>query len=583
MTRLRIASCQINTTVGALDRNVERIVEALREAEAAGCDLAVFPELSVTGYPPEDLLLRSGFIDDNLEALAEVARHTGDCVAVIGFVDVGRDLWNAAAVCAHGEVRGRYHKRQLPNYGVFDEARYFAPGDQPNQLWSVGGVAVGVSICEDAWDPAGSLLAQSDGGAELMANLNASPFSQGKQARRERLMSTRAADSSAGLIYVNQVGGQDELVFDGGSMIFDADGELVARSPQFDEEVLVVDLDVQPVYRKRLLDPRGRSVQRPLPVTATRPIDGEPSAASSAGAPPSARRDRRGTPTPAPLLDGDEELYRAIVLGTRDYLHKNGFTDAVIGLSGGIDSTLVAALAVDALGADHVHGVLMPSRYSSDHSRSDAEELAENLGIAHQTIPIEAAHLAFLGMLAGPFEGREPDLTEENLQSRVRGMVLMALSNKFGWAVLSTGNKSEAAVGYTTLYGDTVGAYALIKDLYKLKVYDLCRWRNAAGDSVPIPPQVITKPPSAELRPDQRDDQSLPSYEILDPILHGYIDQDLTVDELADRGFDRQTVQRIAGLVDRAEFKRRQTPVGPRLSTKAFGRDRRSPITNGYR
>lgn len=578
MARLRIASCQLNTRVGALDHNVEAIVAALRTAEDAGCDLAVFPELAITGYPPEDLLLKPGFIADNRAALEKVAAQTRRCVAVVGFVDAGRDLQNAAAVCAHGEVLGVYHKRELPNYAVFDEARYFARGSEAAQLWSVGGVRVGISICEDAWNPAGPILDQADSGAELIVNLNASPYAEGKLAHRERMMATRAADASCALVYVNQVGGQDELVFDGGSMVFDAGGTLIARSPQFVEDVAIVDLDIEPVYRKRLLDPRGRPTDALLPVSA---LGGEEVEATEV-----TRNTAEAPLVPTAIageLDPDEEVYRALVLGTRDYLVKNGFSDVVIGLSGGIDSTLVAAIAVDAVGPEHVHGVSMPSRYSSEHSRSDAAALARNLGIDYRTIAIEPAHAALLEMLAPSFEGRDPDLTEENLQSRIRGMTLMALSNKLGWIVLSTGNKSEVAVGYATLYGDTVGGYAVLKDVYKTRVYELCRWRNAQGPSPVIPEGVLTKPPSAELRPGQRDDQSLPPYEVLDPILEGYIEHDRTVTELIARGHDADVVRRVARLVDGAEYKRRQSPIGVRVSAKAFGKDRRLPITNGFR
>jgi len=578
MARLRIASCQLNTRVGGLDHNVAAIIEALHAAEDAGCDLAVFPELAITGYPPEDLLLKPGFIADNKAAVAKVAAETRNCVAVVGFVDAGRDLWNAAAICAHGEIVGVYHKRELPNYAVFDEARYFARGPEAAQLWSVGGISVGVSICEDAWNPAGPILDQADSGAELIVNLNASPYAEGKLARRERMMATRAADASCALVYVNQVGGQDELVFDGGSMVFDAGGALIARSPQFVEDVMIVDLDVEPVYRKRLLDPRGRPTDLLLPIEMTR---GEEVEATET------RRNSSEAPlVPAPVaepLDPDEEVYRAIVLGTRDYLVKNGFTDVVIGLSGGVDSTLVAAIAVDAIGADHVHGVSMPSRYSSDHSKSDAALLAENLGITDfRTIAIEPGHASLLEMLAPSFEGRDADLTEENLQSRIRGMTLMALSNKFGWIVLSTGNKSEVAVGYATLYGDTIGGYSVLKDVSKTRVYELCRWRNTQGPTPVIPEGVITKPPSAELRPDQRDDQSLPPYDVLDPILEGYIEHDRTVSELIARGHDEATVRRVTRLVDNAEYKRRQSPIGVKVTDKAFGKDRRLPITNGY-
>ncbi len=569
MSRLRIALCQLNTTVGDLDGNTALIVDALDVAEAAGADLAAFPELAITGYPPEDLVLKPGFVADNRAALAKVAARTGRCAAIVGFVDAGRDLHNAAAVCIGGEVAGVYRKRLLPNYAVFDEQRYFTPGSERPELYVIGGVRVGVSICEDAWSPNGPIAVQGLGGAELVVNINASPYFAGRLGARERMLATRAADASCALVYVNQVGGQDELVFDGASMVFDAGGELRGRARQFTEEVTIVDLDVRPVFRKRLLDPRGRVNTEPLPVVvlterATVDEDHRPAVV-------------------APALDPIAEVYEALVLGTRDYVGKNGFTDVVIGLSGGIDSSLVACVATDALGAGHVHGVSMPSRYSSEGSRTDAEDLAGALGIDFRTIAIEDAFAAFLGLLAPSFDGRAPDLTEENLQSRIRGMLLMALSNKFGWMVLTTGNKSEMAVGYSTLYGDTAGGFAVIKDVFKLQVYELCRYVNVRAGRPVIPQDVLTKPPSAELRPDQRDDQSLPPYEVLDPILEAYVEEDKTASELVAAGFEEAIVRRITRLVDLAEYKRRQSPPGVRVTPKAFGKDRRLPITNGYR
>jgi NAD+ synthase (glutamine-hydrolysing) len=569
--RLRVALAQLSPTVGALDANLELMLDAYGRAEAAGCDLIAFPELAVTGYPPEDLVLKPGFVADNRAALGKLAARTGRCAAVVGFVDADRDLYNAAAVCAAGEVLGTYRKRLLPNYAVFDEARYFAPGDasDPLELYVVGGVKVGISICEDIWSPFGPTGEQAAGGAELIVNINGSPYHRGKAASRERMLATRAADAHCVLLYVNQVCGQDELVFDGASMVFDAEGELVARAAQFREELLVTDVLLEPVYRRRLLDPRGRITSPPLPevIVSDQPVHNPDACA----------------PSVVPLLDPDAEVYEALVLGTRDYVRRNGFSDVVVGLSGGVDSTLVACVAVDALGAEHVHGVSMPSRYSSEGSRSDAAALAENLGIDFRTIPIEAAFAAFLDMLAPSFAGRAADLTEENLQSRVRGMVLMALSNKHGWMVLTTGNKSETAVGYFTLYGDSVGGYAVIKDVLKSQVYRLCRHVNERAGRDIVPDAVFTKPPSAELRPDQRDDQSLPPYDVLDPILEAYVEEDRTAAEIIAAGSDEPTVRRVTRLVDVAEYKRRQTPPGVRVTPKAFGKDRRLPITNGYR
>ena len=567
--RLRIALCQLDVTVGDLDGNVQRIADAYDRAEAAGCDIAAFTELTITGYPPEDLVLRPRFVADNRAALAKLAGRTGRCAAVVGFVDADRDLFDAAAVCAAGGVVGIYHKRLLPNYAVFDEQRYFTPGTDPLTLYVIGGVRVGVSVCEDAWSPTGPVSQLADGGAELVVNINASPYFAARLAGRERMLATRAADASCALVYVTQVGGQDELVFDGASLVFDSNGELVARARQFTDEVLIVDIAVEPVYRKRLLDPRGRHPSAALPevVVSERPV----------------MYDDERPARLAPVLEPVAEVYAALVLGTRDYVRKNGFTDVVLGLSGGIDSSLVACVAADALGPEHVHGVAMPSRYSSEGSRSDAAALAGALGIDFRTIAIEAAFTAFLDLLEPSFAGRAADITEENLQSRVRGMLLMALSNKFGWMVLTTGNKSEMAVGYSTLYGDSAGGFAVIKDVPKLLVYELCRHLNVVAGRAIVPEEVFTKAPSAELRPDQRDDQSLPPYEVLDPIIQGYVEDDRSIAELVAAGYDEATVRRVARLVDLAEYKRRQTPPGVRVTPKAFGKDRRLPITNGYR
>jgi NAD+ synthase (glutamine-hydrolysing) len=569
--RLRLALCQINTTVGDLEGNVERVVAALARAEEDGCDLAVFPELALTGYPPEDLLLKPGFVSDNRAALDRVAAASGNCAAVVGFVDADRDLYNAAAVCAYGEVRAVYHKRLLPNYAVFDEQRYFTPGSGASPLVRVAGVRVGVSICEDAFSPTGPIAAQAAGGAELVVNINASPYYANRLAERERMLATRASDASCALVYVNQVGGQDELIFDGASMVFDAEGELMARAAQFEEQTVICDVEVLPVFRKRLLDPRGRASDEPLPEVE---ISSSPRVAD----PADARR-----PPVVEAVAPAREVYEALVLGTRDYVRKNGFSDVAVALSGGIDSSLVAVVATDALGPGHVHGVLMPSRYSSDHSLTDAEKLCAELGIESRVIPIELAHAAFLDMLAPSFAGLEPDITEENIQSRIRGVLLMALSNKFGWLVLTTGNKSEMAVGYSTLYGDTAGGFAVIKDVPKTMVYELARDRNARAGRPLIPEGVLTKPPSAELRPDQRDDQSLPPYDVLDPILEAYVEDDRTRADLVAMGFDPDLVERVTRLVDVSEYKRRQTPPGVRVTTKAFGKDRRVPITNRYR
>jgi NAD+ synthase (glutamine-hydrolysing) len=569
MARLRVALAQLNLVVGDLDGNAERIVGAVKAADADGCDLVAFPELSVTGYPPEDLLLKPGFVTDNLEALDRVAAATGRCVAMVGYVERDGDvLYNALAVCAEGRVVGTYRKRELPNYEVFDERRYFAAGTEVGDLYRIGGVRVGATICEDAWIADGPLADVGRAGAELIVNLNASPYHAGKVADREWMLAARATEAGCPIVYVNLVGGQDELVFDGASLVIDERGGVVTRAPQFVETLFVTDVAIPDRADPTEAGSAGRTGPGVTAIDVTGPVE----------------RDGPVVVAPAAVSwSREREVYEALVLGTRDYVTKNGFGDVVVGLSGGVDSSIVATIAVDALGADRVHGVLMPSRYSSDHSVTDAERLADNLGIDRRTIAIEPAFTAFTEMLAPSFEGREPDLTEENLQSRIRGVTLMALSNKFGWLVLTTGNKSESAVGYSTLYGDTAGGFAVIKDVPKLLVYRLCRDRNDRAGRELIPEAVLTKAPSAELRPDQRDDQSLPPYEELDPIIEAYVEHDRTAGELVEAGFDPALVERIVRLIDLAEYKRRQTPPGVRVTTKAFGKDRRLPITNRYR
>lgn len=538
---VRIAVAQVNPTVGDLAGNASLAEELYARAEGENCDVVVFPELMLVGYPPEDLVLKGRFVEDNVAVVRRFAEKTRECRAVIGFVDSdGEHIYNAAALCANGVIESIYRKRLLPNYAVFDEERYFTPGpsDGDHGVFALGASVCAMSICEDIWESDGPVPRQVAAGARIILSLNGSPFHSGKHGEREDMLIERARTNSCAVVYVNQVGGQDELVFDGASLVIDAEGRVVARGATFEEDFFVVDLDVD-----------GRSSLQA---------------------------------TSADHDDDIDRMHHALVLGTRDYVRKNGFTDVLIGLSGGIDSTLVACIAVEALGAEHVHGVAMPSRYSSQGSLDDAEALAKNLGIDHRVVPIEEAFSSYLSMLAPSFSGREPDLTEENLQSRCRGTTLMALSNKFNWMVLTTGNKSEMAVGYFTIYGDSVGGYAVIKDVLKTEVYSLCRRINERAGREVIPESVLLKPPSAELRPDQRDDQSLPPYDVLDPIVRLYVDGDLTVSEIVGHGFDEKTVRRIARLIDVNEYKRRQCAPGVRVSTKAFGKDRRMPITNRY-
>jgi NAD+ synthase (glutamine-hydrolysing) len=572
MNRLRVALAQINPTVGDIPGNVARIRESIETARSRGADVVVFPELAITGYPPEDLVLRPDFVNANLRALEEVAAAARGIVAVVGFVDRGTDLHNAAAVVHDGRVAGVYRKQRLPNYGVFDELRYFRPGSA-ELLVEIAGVRVGVTICEDLWDPDGPVAPLARAGAEVVLNLSASPFHRGKWRLRRSVAGTRASEHGVSIVYVNAVGGQDELVFDGGSMVVGARGEMLAEAEPFAEDVLVHDLDLTAIRRARRAD-----IDDPCRAV------GQPDSVDRVVVPTAGAGDRPSVVARGPVVHDDlAETYRALVVGTRDYVRKNGFRHVVLGLSGGIDSALVAAIAVDALGAEAVTGVSMPSRYSSEGSRTDARELADALGIRLLTLPIEAGFSALLETLAPVFGDRPHDLTEENLQARIRGMLLMALSNKFGWLVLTTGNKSEAATGYSTLYGDSAGGFAPIKDVYKTLVYALARWRNAAGAAPIIPEAILTKPPSAELRPGQRDDDSLPPYDVLDPILEGYIEKGLGIRALVESGFDAEVVRRVIALVDASEYKRRQAPPGIKVTTVAFGKDRRLPLTSRYR
>lgn len=579
MTHLRLALVQINTTVGDIAGNVTKVKAGLERARQYQADIVLFPELTLAGYPPEDLLLKPGFAAANRAGLEELLPHTLGLTAVVGFVDRQADIFNAAAILHDGALMGVYHKLLLPNYAVFDEDRYFAEGNTPlvfrRPLPEGGEVCFGVSICEDIWYPAGPPEAQAAAGAEVLLNISASPYQSGKLKSRERMLATRAADNVAVVAFCNLIGGQDELVFDGTSLVIDERGNLLARGGSFAEDFVTVDINLTNIFRQRLRDPRRRKdglteIYSDLIEPVTLPA----AAPRTEPRPPLASRI-------APLPEPVEEVYQALVLGTRDYVHKNGFSKVTMGLSGGVDSSLVAAIAVDALGAENVIGVLMPSRYSSDHSKSDAAELAERLGIRYETIAIEPAYQGYLDMLAGVFAGTEPNVAEENLQSRARGNTLMALSNKFGWLVLTTGNKSEMAVGYATIYGDMAGGYAVIKDVPKTLVYQLCRYRNDKIGPV-IPENVLTKPPSAELRPNQKDTDSLPAYDVLDGILAAYIEDDYSIDEIIGLGYDEVTVRRVVRLVDVNEYKRRQAPPGPKITTKAFGKDRRLPITNRY-
>ena len=575
---LRLALAQINAVVGDIHGNEAKIVEAIQRARSARADLVLTPECAIAGYPAEDLLLKEHFLRDVGASLHRIAEQCQDVVAVVGFPERAQDVYNSAAVLADGEVKAIYRKMNLPNYGVFDEMRYFQTGSTP-AIIEVAGARVGLTVCEDIWQPGPPASHEALAGATLIVNLSASPYEQAKPQRREQMIQQRARDYLCPVAFCALVGGQDELVFDGHSFVCDHEGEILARSPGFGEDLLLVDVDPSAAAAARLRDTRHR--------VSARDFEDRVDMLCQVGVdlPDHAERapiEYDGGPV-TPFLEPDAEVYAALVIGLRDYVEKNGFKEIVLGLSGGIDSTLVVLLAVDALGPERVNCVVMPSRYSSEGTQSDARVLAENLGVNLLEFPIEGPMNAYEELLAAPFEGHAPDVTEENLQARIRGNLLMALSNKFGWLVLTTGNKSELSVGYSTLYGDMAGGFAVIKDVWKLLVYRLVDLRAARDPENRVPRSIVDRPPSAELAPDQKDEDSLPPYEILDRILSGYVEHDLGRDQLVEQGLPAEDIERALRLVDLAEYKRRQSPPGIRITTKAFGRDRRMPITQGYR
>jgi NAD+ synthase (glutamine-hydrolysing) len=568
---LRVALAQINPIVGDLEGNSRLIIDWMGRARDQGADIVCFPELAITGYPPEDLVLKPSFVRDNLAQLKLVAEAAKGISAVVGFVDQVGDLFNSAAFLQDGDVKAVYHKVFLPNYGVFDEKRYFEPGHEcPIIEWK--GTRIGLSVCEDCWFPAGPMAWEAHHGAQVLLNINGSPYHYGKRAPREDMVRGRAIDYGAYVVWVNTVGGQDELVFDGNSVVIDPDGRVMAHAASLEPELLLCDIDLsRPIHRPLENIRREAEGAERLELQVT---DVPITNATENKARP------RLTPRLAQPLEGPAEIYTAVVLGTHDYIRKQGFQKVLIGMSGGVDSALTAAIACDALGPENVIGVRMPSRHTSKESLDDAGGVAENLGMQLMDFPIEPAHQGFEEILAGAFKGTKPGVAEENLQPRIRSTILHALSNKFGHIVLATGNKSELATGYGTLYGDIAGGYGVLKDILKTTVYELCRYRNSIGPA--IPERVLTKAPTAELKPNQKDVDSLPPYEELDPILRGYVEEDQSPEELVAAGHRPETVARVIQLVDRSEYKRRQAPPGVKITPRAFGRDRRMPIVNRY-
>jgi NAD+ synthase (glutamine-hydrolysing) len=575
---LKVALAQINPTVGDIPGNARKIGERIAAARDEGAALVVFPELTLSGYPPEDLLLKTSFLEHAASALQELAAQTRGIVALVGFPESADDVYNAAAVLADGEVAAIYRKMYLPNYGVFDEQRYFQSGAEAG-VFELNGVPIGITICEDIWEPGPPAMTEALAGAQVIVNLSASPYRVGYGHGRERMLVQRAVDNLAAVVFVNTVGGQDELVFDGHSVALDQDGRVLARCPQFEESLVLATIDPREVAAARLRDTRHRANVRRQRRAAR---DAEPPVVHLADLHVESGGKTVGG-TVADLLEPEAEVYAALRTGLSDYVRKNGFEHVVLGISGGIDSALAALIAVDALGPEAVTLVSMPSPYSSEGTQADARAIAQNLGVDFREIPIASAMEAYDELLAESFSGTEPDIAEENVQARIRGNVVMALSNKFGWLVLATGNKSELSVGYATLYGDMAGGFALLKDVFKTDVFRLSRYLNERAGRELIPQTIIDRPPSAELRADQLDEDSLPPYPELDRVLEAYIEEDRSGEELAQDGFDANVVERAVAMIDRAEYKRRQAPPGVRLRPKAFGRDRRTPITNRWR
>ncbi len=569
MKKVRVALAQINPVVGDLDGNTRKIVSYIKKAGKLKADIVVFPELAITGYPPEDLLLKPQFIKDNIKALNKAMAVTRGITAVIGFVDGDSGtLYNSAAIVSNGKLLDVYHKNQLPNYGVFDEYRYFQTGKR-YPVYKLGGITFGINICEDMWFDDGPAKVQVMSGADLIININASPYHLGKASFRKKMVYSRVSKNKVAIVYINMIGGQDELIFDGGSFVVDSTGKTLVSAKQFAEELVTVDIEINSSRKKagsKLSAVRRKKVDKiNVPLGLVK------------GPKPSVRRKKQA------VITETEEIYSALLLGTRDYVRKNGFKGVVIGLSGGVDSALVAAIAVDALGRENVHGLFMPSVYTSKESREDVDSLAERLGIKSISIPINRIFTSYLKTLDGYFNKTKTDTTEENLQARIRGNILMAFSNKFGWLVLATGNKSEMSVGYATLYGDMAGGFAVIKDVPKIMVYELCKWRNMKEGKDLIPERILWKEPTAELKPDQRDVDTLPPYPVLDPILKAYVEDDKSFDKIMKMGCDLECAQNVIRMIDRSEYKRRQAPPGIKITARAFGKDRRFPITNRYK